>query len=306
MTNEGRDIGREAIGWVIRLRDPAFNDWDGFTAWLEADARHNEAYEAVAIADAEAAEALSAPEPRPIMAPAQRRAPTRRLVLGSVLGASLVAFFGLSTLQSDTYLIETGPGERRSITLASGDRIDMNGGTRLVLDRDKLRFAQLEQGEALFTVRHDEARPFVVEAGDKVLRDVGTVFNVTHGDDVVDLAVSEGAVLFDPDGEAVTVPAGRALRSAGDGEAQVRAVPVTDVGGWREGRLAYSDAPLSQVAADLSRSLGVEVRVSGRAQRPFSGVILVGKGDDAFFRTLGALLDVQVRRSGAGWILVAA
>jgi transmembrane sensor len=305
MTNEGQHIREAAIGWVIRLRDPAFDDWDGFTAWLEADARHNAAYETAALADVDMAQVLSVPAPRPIMA-VPSRAPARRLVLGSVLAASLVAFFGFSALQSDTYAIETVPGERRSVTLASGDRIDMNGGTRLVLDRDNVRFAELERGEALFTVRHDEARPFVVQAGDTVLRDVGTVFNVTHGEGALDLAVSEGAVLFDPEGEAVTVPAGRALRSTDEGKAAVRDVALTDVAGWREGRLAYSDTPLSQVAADLSRNLGVEVRVSGRAQRAFSGVILLERGDPAFFRKVGALLDVQVRQSGEGWVLVAA
>jgi transmembrane sensor len=29
-----------ARGWAIRVRDPAFADWDGFTGWLEVDPRH--------------------------------------------------------------------------------------------------------------------------------------------------------------------------------------------------------------------------------------------------------------------------
>lgn len=305
MTNQEQHIREQAIGWVIRLREPAFDDWDGFTDWLEQDPRHNDAYERAALADEEAAEVLSAPPPRPILPVQGSRAPTRRLVLGSVLAASLVAFFGFSTLRSSEYVIETAPGERRSVTLASGDRIDMNGGTRLVLDRDNVRFAELERGEALFTVGHDEARPFVVEAGDAVLHDVGTVFNVAHGDAGLDLAVSEGAVVFNPDRDAVLVRAGRALRTVKGAGPRLRDVPVTDVAGWRDGRLTYSDEPLSAVAADLSRNLGVDVTVAGNAGRPFSGVILLGARDEALMRRLGPLLDVDVRRSGEGWTLVA-
>lgn len=307
MTDHESQVRDQAIGWVIRLRDPLFDDWDAFTAWLEADSRHNDAYESAALIDEDCAEMLSAPKPKPLMplASPPRRQATRRLVLGSVLGVSLVAFFGLSTLQSNEHVIETAPGERRTLTLASGDRIDMNGGTRLVLDGDNTRFASLDQGEALFTVRHDEARPFVVEAGGAVLRDVGTVFNVTHGDGALELAVAEGAVIYNPGREAVTVPAGRILSAPKNGKPSVRLVEAGDVAGWREGRLAYSGAPLSTVAADLSRNLGVQVEAAGNAQRPFSGVIVLAGKDEAFFQTLGPLLGVEVRRSGDGWVLVA-
>ena len=39
-------VREEARLWAIRLRDPAFAGWDAFTAWLEADPAHNDAYEA--------------------------------------------------------------------------------------------------------------------------------------------------------------------------------------------------------------------------------------------------------------------
>ncbi|WP_077148602.1 hypothetical protein [Sphingopyxis sp. KK2] len=32
--------------WAIRVADPAFDDWDALTAWLEADPTHLAAYEA--------------------------------------------------------------------------------------------------------------------------------------------------------------------------------------------------------------------------------------------------------------------
>ena len=28
-------MNEEALGWVIRTRNPEFDDWDAFTIWLE-------------------------------------------------------------------------------------------------------------------------------------------------------------------------------------------------------------------------------------------------------------------------------
>ncbi len=304
MTNRDH-VEEQAIGWLVRLRDPLFDDWDGFTAWLEQDPRHTDAYERAALADEAAVEALTAPQPRPILPAPERRAPNRRLALGAMLGASLVAFFGLQTLRSASHVIETAPGEHRSITLASGDRIDMNGGTRLILDGDNPRFAELDAGEALFTVRHDEANPFIVEAGGTVLRDVGTVFNVTQGENGLHLAVSEGAVEYDPEGQRLLVSAGRALRATPGAQPRLLEVAASDVAGWRQGRLVYAGAPLRDVAADLSRNLGVPIAVEGDGARPFVGVIQLDRSDPAFYRRLGPLLGVDVRQAGDGWTLVA-
>ena len=46
-------MNEEALGWVIRTRDPEFADWEAFTAWLEADPAHAPAYDALMTADAD-------------------------------------------------------------------------------------------------------------------------------------------------------------------------------------------------------------------------------------------------------------
>ncbi|MDP3782285.1 MAG: DUF4880 domain-containing protein, partial [Sphingopyxis sp.] len=40
-----------AIDWLIRQRDPAFDDWDGFADWLGEDPEHAAIYDAVASID---------------------------------------------------------------------------------------------------------------------------------------------------------------------------------------------------------------------------------------------------------------
>lgn len=178
-------IEDEAIGWVIRQRDPGFADWDSFMLWLEEDSMHAQVYDEMALADRDMA-SYAAPAPKPLAPPARHDGgyrPSRRGALGwGAVAASLVAFAGYSLLvpASAGYAVETKAGERQSVALADGSRIDLNGGTRLMLDRENPRFAQLERGEALFTVVHDETRPFIVKTGGATLTDAGTAFNVVR------------------------------------------------------------------------------------------------------------------------------
>ena len=80
-----------------------------------------------------------------------------------------------------------------------------------------------------------------------------------------------------------------------------------EIGGWREGRLTYSSAPIARVAADLSRSLGVTVEAAPEvAARPFSGLIVVDADAERLMPRVAALLGVEARRAGIGWRLTAA
>lgn len=300
------NLREEAIGWTIRLADPAFDDWDAFTAWLEADPRHAEAYDVVSLAADEADPAVrSIPreQPRPIVTPPPAFArPHRRRAamgwLGGAVAASLVAATGLGVWgpRSDPYGVATGPGERREIALENGTTVTLNGGSRVTLDHANPRLATLDRGEALFTVRHDESDPFIVRVGGAVLEDAGTVFNVVRDGGTTRVSVAEGAVIYNPGKEAVRLDPGRSLTVLdGAGEVRLGDADAAGIGGWRKGRLVYESAPLAVVAADLARSTGVPIAVAPEiATTPFTGVI-VDDGDRArLFARLGPLLDVDV------------
>jgi transmembrane sensor len=313
MLKTDKHFNEEAIGWVIRLRDASAEEWEAFTAWLEADPAHLEAYERAALADADAG-ALS-PEPaRPIpeaaatapFSPARAPAGGRRMVLGWGIAASLALFAGWFSLAGSggPYSIETTPGERQTITLEDGTRIELNGGTKITLDEDRPRYASLDRGEALFRVVHDDARPFEVEAGGTMLRDLGTVFNVVRAEGVLDVAVSEGSVLFDPAGERKTLSPGMELTKVAGRPAQIVRIDNDAVGAWRDGRLVYSAAPLSRVAGDLSRNLGLNVVAAPQVgDRAFSGVIMLEGGREEVLARASALVGVELVRSGDRWIM---
>ena len=313
MLRTRRQVEDEAIGWVIRLRDAGDDEWTAFTAWLEADPAHGAAYEEAALADAEAEALVSPAPPLPAMAPMpandEPARPGRRAFFGWAVAASLalVAGFTVFGTGGGKQVIETEAGERREIALEDGSRILLNASTRVVLDEDRPRFARLESGEALFRIVHDETRPFEVEAGDALLRDLGTVFNVVHEPRRLEVAVAEGEVLYNPAREAKHLLPGMALAKMAGEPLRIRKAEAEGVGAWRENRLVYTEAPLSRVAADLSRNLGVKVTVeSGVASRPFSGVIMLDGEKGAVLQRASALLGLAARREGDGWILTRA
>jgi transmembrane sensor len=304
MTDNGDHIRDAAIGWAMRLAEPTFDDWDGFTAWLEAAPAHLPAYEAALAAGEAADPALEAlPAPAPVRV---QRAGWWRQAAGGAISAAIIAGCGVSYLflRPEPYTVRTGPGEHRTVSLGTAT-IALNGDTTLRLDRHNPHLARLESGEALFEVRHDEAHPFAVQVGDGEVRDVGTRFDVTHDATGTRVAVAEGMVVYNPKAEAVRLGPGQTLDSrAGAGTLQIARAATADIGSWREDRLSYRQAPIATVAADLSRGLGFPITADSRveAQR-FTGVISYGGDKARFMGQLGALLDVGVKQDQGRWVL---
>ncbi|MGH6616931.1 FecR family protein [Sphingomonas sp.] len=304
-TDSIRDQARQ---WVIRLGDAAFDDWDGFTAWLEENPIHNAAYEQAAARDAAIVETLrTAPRPiMPVVQPAMPARVSRRMWVGGAMAAAVAGIVGFATLRdtASPYIVETGPGVHRTVTLADGSSIALNGGTRLVLDHAAPRRATLERGEALFTVRHDDRDPFELKVGGTKLVDVGTVFNVVRDAAATRLAVSEGAVVYAPDTDAMRLDAGQAL-VATDGSRPVRTqIETTSVGAWRNGQLVYSNASLATVAADLSRNLGKPVgTIAGVGELRFTGIINLDTKAADPIAPIAPLLGVRAERNALGWTL---
>lgn len=297
----------QAIAWLILQRDESFDDWDGFAAWLATSAEHARAYHAAAAADRDI-DALveNARWPVEPVSPvaANDEAPARRRWIGGAVAATLAVMAGSWVLwpSRDLYAVQTAAGERRIVRLADS-RVELNGATRVMLDRRDPRYAVVERGQAMFEVRHDAAHPFTVRAGDRTLVDAGTAFEVTRDASGLEVAVSEGLVIADPGGQAVRIPAGTRLVEQG-GTAEVVPVRPADVASWRQGQLLYDGAPIGRVAADLERNLGVPVKVAVTARgRTLRGVLRLDGGADPTMARLGAILGTRVEKSGKGWVI---
>ncbi|CAM8636255.1 FecR Fe2+-dicitrate sensor, membrane component [Sphingobium cupriresistens] len=300
-------MNEEALGWVVRTRDPDFADWDGFTAWLEADPAHASAYDAMMLADSEL-DSILPPEPvvMPVAAndPGVRTRRPLRWIGGGAIAAALVATVSIAVLnRSDIYSVTTRPGETRVIALDDGTTVELNGGTTMRFDRKDARFAALDMGEAAFTVRHDVANPFRVTVGDTVFEDAGTIFNIVHTDAATRIGVSEGKVIYNPQAEAIALPAGRALAEDAQGLRVMDIAPAA-VASWRQGRLVYANAAVGDISQDIGRSLGVTLTATpgARAMR-FTGTIRLDRDPALFFAQAAPLMGLTAVRRGDGWLL---
>lgn len=298
-----------ALGWAMALSDPDFADWDSFTAWLEADPAHAAAYDAVqcALEDADTAlAALSEPTPEPEPVAANDNPPgwfaSRRGWLGGAVAASLaLALTSVLWLgPQNGALHQTAPGETELIALGDGSTVELAGGSRLVVEGE--RAARLEAGQALFTIRHDEANPFVLVAGGERLVDAGTVFDVRLAGETLDVAVSEGAVIVAPHGEAIRLDAGeRAVREAG--RYRVAQVDPQAVGEWSRGRISFEAASLAEIAAELTRATGTTFASTDTATRLSGSIATDAVRADP--RALEPLLGVRLTRQGEAWAIAA-
>ncbi len=301
---EHDDIEARALDWVVRTGSDAFDDWPAFQAWLEADPRHAAAYHAMSADIEEMTASVPAEVAAPVAVPMPM--PKRRWPVwaGGAIAASLALFVGYEAIEPRThpYAVETAAGAMRTVRLADGSSIAMGGATRLMLDRDDPRVATLERGEAMFVVRHDDRDPFEVNVGGARLVDVGTAFDVKYALGDTRVAVSEGAVNYNPGRDGIRLVKGQGL-VVRDGKASVTAVDVASVGSWRDSVLAYEGATLAEVADDLSRALGVDLRADPTvAKRAFSGSIATAKlaGDP---RLAAPLLGVAIRKRGGHWVM---
>ncbi|WP_109808097.1 FecR family protein [Sphingosinithalassobacter portus] len=306
MAHDAR-IEEQAAAWAVRTGDPAFEDWEGFTAWLERDPAHARAYDRVAsgVADAVASEPPVRITDTDEVATPARHASTRRWFVGGAIAASL-AIAGIGFWQSSDggYAIETASGETRTIPLTDGGQIVLAGDSRVALNHDDPRSATLDRGQALFVIRHDDTKPFRVTVGDAHLVDLGTVFDVTNGDGGLRVAVAEGAVAYNPQKDNVRLDPGDVLTTrAGSPGYAVSQVPADQVGEWREGRLTFRDARLRDVAADLSRMTGIAFTVStSAADKRISGSVRTADiREDP--EMLGALLGIALTRTGDTWVI---
>jgi transmembrane sensor len=298
-------INEEALGWVIRTRDPEFQDWDAFTLWLEAHPAHAPAYDALMAADSDL-DSIVPEDPVIMPVAANDRGPRRplRWIGGGAVAAALVGVISVGLLnRSDIYSVTTRPGETRTIALDDGTRVELNGGTTMRFDRKDARFASLDAGEAAFTVRHDVTNPFRVAVGDAVFEDAGTVFNIVHTRDATHIGVSEGKVVYNPDAEAIALPAGRALSDDAQGLRLMDVAPGA-VASWRQGRLVYTNASIADISQDIGRSLGVTLTAApgARAMR-FTGTIRLDRDPARFFAQAAPLMGLTAVRQGDGWLL---
>jgi transmembrane sensor len=187
----------------------------------------------------------------------QRPAPSRwrqYAAAAAVVAAVGIAVWGVDRWRGPVYA--TNVGEQRSMTLVDGSTIQMNARTRLRvrMDEDE-RSVALDEGQALFSVAKDAARPFVVTSGDVSVRAIGTQFDVDRKAARTTVTVLEGLVSVGagPNLQAVQLPAGQQLSVHGMTMTPPEVVDLTVTTAWTDRRLVFQATPLGEVVEDFNR-----------------------------------------------------
>lgn len=166
-------------------------------------------------------------------------------------------------LQTQDPQFETAIGEQKTIELPDTSIVILNATSRIDVHlQDSERDIELRQGEAIFTVAHDPARPFKVRTRAGTVTAVGTQFNVYErpsGDTRV--SVLEGRVELMAQNATGSGQAAVELLAAGE-EADIRldgtirrntnAVVANSVA-WRQRRLVFDNAGLVDMVAEFNR-----------------------------------------------------
>ena len=295
--NRGGSLTEQAIDWHVRRDALDEAGWASFVVWLETPL-NAAAYDRVAMLDA-----ITVPL-GPLGANDNAAVRWRRWGAGGAVAAGLALVIGLSVgkPQGDPGLIITRPGETRVIALEDGSRMTVGGGSTVAVGSSGI---DVREGEALFRVRHDQTRTFAVTAGPVVLHDIGTVFDVARNRGRVDVAVADGAVLFQPGVEAIVLKRGDAVTVGEASQSLIRhRVAVDAVGGWTRGILRFDSAPLGEVAAAMHRATGAAVALAGDLpSRVFTGTVSLTGAADRDIPHLAALIGTKWRKDGDKWTL---
>ncbi len=294
-------IACEAMDWFLRNREGVLDeagriallDWmkrspEHVRAYMHALALHRQVGEALQSALAEEASVppqQAAAKVVPLFGHAQaplRSAPhSRRTRWWVAAAAACFALLGVGLvpqLMPTEQLYSADHGELRDLVLPDRTQVRLNADSRLRVRMGWFsRRAELLQGEATFDIARDR-RPFEVQVNGLLIRDIGTVFDVSRRLQGTRIGVVSGEVEVWSQGTDA-----RRLAQLGEGRVvQVDArshavesldVPLSMLLDWQQRKVSFLDERLDEVAAAFNRHNQVQVRVldEGAASARLSG-----------------------------------
>jgi transmembrane sensor len=262
--------GRLASRWFARLRAAnASPDTEAaFRRWLASDALHEEEFQRRERLWKLAGDLEYDPEIAELTAAAiagihdrRARLKTQRwrvaAAAATVIGLGItLALWQRPMPAPQESLYASAVGEQQHLVLEDGSQVVLNTGTRLrVRFTGRTRTVRLEQGEAIFSVRPDAARPFEVVSGSTMARALGTRFNVQYLGQEAEISVLEGRVQVAASGiGAVALEAGQAVRATQAlGLMAIEPANLARIAAWQARRIEFDDISITDAIAEYNR-----------------------------------------------------
>jgi transmembrane sensor len=187
------------------------------------------------------------------VAPPRRVPRTAMLASAAVLALSIVAgLAGWRLWQADTFGTRTG--EQRSLKLSDGSTVELNSQSRLrVTYSRRERRVELLDGQALFQVARERARPFIVESGATRVRAVGTQFDVYRRRAGTTVTVLEGRVVVNDKAHVTVLSAGEQAVAGTAAVAKPHRANVLATTAWTQRRIVFDSVSLAEAAQEFNR-----------------------------------------------------
>jgi transmembrane sensor len=272
------NVDAEAVAWVVRLTsgDASAAERVAFEQWRVESPAHDKAFSeawklwsglgnvllppvVVLLPPVVVADVALARKP-PVGA--LRRLRPRAAI---ALAASIALLLGIGGHMARSWHDHvTRPGQREVVALADGSSIQL--GSDSAID---IRYAagerrvRLVRGEAYFDVIHDAQRPFVVDAGDDAIHDIGTAFSVRMDSGGVMVVVQRGAVEVTGDAVAVRLEPNQRVRYGKGRNAHAEPANIVEDLAWTSGHLIFEDRPLHEVVDEINRNFASSVVLLG-------------------------------------------
>lgn len=173
----------------------------------------------------------------------------------------------------------THAGERKVLELADGSSIILNSNSTLKIPSDfnqEKRTLQLT-GEAFFDVAKNKNKPFIVSSKNIAVEALGTSFKVRSYDfdPAMRVALVEGKVRIenttkDKRSTETLLPGEQVRIHSPSGKMNKEKFDIGREMDWKENKLVFKDASLSQIAAQLEYWYGLKVNLAISAPRKIS------------------------------------
>lgn len=323
---------QEAFIWRARLGDDAITDADRktFHDWLRIDVRHELAFDQAdrfwestnrlrsSITSEKLAE-LRAPSPAPVATSQTTFALIARAAIVAMLAILGLAYLGTPAPLGEPpqmVLLQTEKGAISTFDLEDGSFITLGAASeaRVTFSEDARRVV-LVRGDAYFDVASDVHRPFTVSAGLLQVSVTGTAFDIRRSGAIAEVAVADGTVKVfhnlakGSSAAGTNERSGATLLSKGyriefstpKGLSDAKPTRSDRIGAWREDRLVFEDAPISEIVADLNRYLVSPLIVADEKLGVMTFSATVGARDlESFIATLTEVFPMQLERRRDG------
>jgi transmembrane sensor len=238
------------------------------------------------------------------------------LVAGLVVILAAGLFLRMYSERSEWQSVSTAIGDYRRLPLSDGSTLELNTATEVRYRlSEQVRLLDLTAGEARFRVAHDPQRPFIVFAGDTIVRAVGTEFTVRIREDgKVDVVVAEGVVAVShrvresairellhgrkvPLEGGTPVPEKRMVRDDG-GRFAVMEMTRTKIeahDAWRTNMLIFDETPIKEIVEEFNRYNRRKLEIAD----PAIGNVPIGgqyrpRDVEGFLGNLGKVIRIRV------------